>query len=143
MNLEETAHDLIAERQGQKYLVNVKYTLGGNWNIHSNNLKRLLIDGRGIPAFLFISQDLGSSALFTLLDFKFQEDPLYSKRANLVWAEPNQKIKSAYDEFILELGTNWNDVVSEALGQFLPEFARRAEIVKRKNLRNPMDAVPH
>jgi Holliday junction resolvase len=134
------AHDLIAEKNGQTFLINVKYTLSGHWGIDSNNVKRLLTDGRGIPAFLFISQDLGSS-LFTLSDFKFQ-DPIYSKR-NFVWAEPNQKIKKAFDEFVFELGTTWNDIISEALCRFLPELEKRAEIVKRKNLRNPMDALPH
>jgi hypothetical protein len=60
-----------------------------------------------------------------------------------VWAEPNQKIKKAFDEFVFELGTTWNDIISEALCRFLPELEKRAEIVKRKNLRNPMDALPH
>jgi hypothetical protein len=135
------AHDLIAEnKEGKRFLINVKYTLGGNWSIHSNNVKRLLTDGRGIPAFLFISQDLGFS-LFILSEFKF-DDSVASTR-NFVWAELNHKVKSAFDEFIFELGTNWEDVISEALGRLLPELEKRAEIVKRKNLRNPMDAVPH
>jgi hypothetical protein len=107
-------------------------------NIHSNNVKRLLVDGRGIPAFHFISQDLGAT-LFTLGDFQFQ-DPIFSE-LNLVCAEPNQKIKKAFNEFIFELGTSWNDVILEALGRFLPELEKRADIVKRKNLRNPMDAI--
>lgn len=52
-------------------------------------------------------------------------------------------MKSALDELIFELGTDWTGVTEEAVLHFLPELERRAEIVKRKNLRNPIDAVPH
>lgn len=52
-------------------------------------------------------------------------------------------MKSALDELIFELGTDWTSVTEEAVLHFLPELEKRAEIVKRKNLRNPVDSVPH
>lgn len=55
----------------------------------------------------------------------------------------DSKVKSAIDELIFELGTDWTSVTEEAILRFLPELQKRAEIVKRKNLRSPMDAIPH
>ena len=52
-------------------------------------------------------------------------------------------MKSAIDELIFELGTDWTSVTEEAILRFLPEIEKRAEIVKRKNLRSPMDTIPH
>jgi hypothetical protein len=53
----------------------------------------------------------------------------------------DSKVKSAIDELIFELGTDWTSVTEEAILRFLPELEKRAEIVKRKNLRSPLDTV--
>ena len=64
-------------------------------------------------------------------------------RSQVIRYRLDSKVKSALDEMIFELGTDWTSVTEEADLRFLPELEKRAEIVKRKNQRNPMDAVPH
>jgi antitoxin component of RelBE/YafQ-DinJ toxin-antitoxin module len=63
-------------------------------------------------------------------------------RSQVIRYRIDSKVKSTLDELIFELGTDWTSVTEEAILHFLSELEKRAEIVKRKNLPSPMNAVP-